>query len=126
MSKSDDKAASLDDLPKIDHERLDVYQAAKEFLVIAHEAVESLPSSLGNLQKQMIKAASSIPLNIAEGTGRNAGKDRSRFLRYADGSARECAAILDVIHACDALEPNKYRQGKELLVRIVSMLTRMA
>ena len=69
----------------------------------------------------MLAAASSITLNIAEGTGRSAGNDQKR----ADGSARECAAILDVLHAYGAIDNSFFDRARTLLVRIISMLNAM-
>jgi four helix bundle protein len=66
----------------------------------------------------------SIPLNIAEGSGRGIGKnpDAQRFYGIARGSALECAAILDVFEAMGLATDH---EAKELLERVVSMLTRL-
>jgi hypothetical protein len=37
----------------------------------------------------------------------------------------ECGAILDVCHALQVVDPSLYQEGKNLLVRIVAMLTKM-
>ena len=50
---------------------------------------------------------------------------RGRFLQIAGGSARECGAILDILYRCGVLDREAVRKGKDLLVRIVAMLTRM-
>ena len=46
------------------------------------------------LQQQLGRAASSIALNLAEGYGRRAPRDRVRFYQIALGSIRECQSIL--------------------------------
>jgi four helix bundle protein len=50
-----------------------------------------------HLKDQMLRASSSICLNLAEGSAKGTYKDRVRFYRIALGSQRECAAILDLI-----------------------------
>jgi four helix bundle protein len=47
---------------------------------------------------QIHRAASSVVRNLAEGAGRT-GKDRKRFYRYADASAREVRGCLDLAAA---------------------------
>ena len=68
----------------------------------------------------------SIPLNIAEGAGEYAIDEKIRFYRMAKRSATECAGILDVCHRLELIEENRYVKGRELLIRIVSMLIKMA
>ncbi|HRR34668.1 MAG TPA: hypothetical protein P5026_11250 [Kiritimatiellia bacterium] len=43
----------------------------------------------------------------------------------ARGAALGCAAIRDILERCGLLDRDAARQGKDLLVRIVAMLTRM-
>ena len=74
---------------------------------------------------QWLRAAQSIPLNIAEGNGKQSLKDKNRFFEIARGSALECASIHDVLRVCDAIDEEPNRRGKSDLKRIVSMLTRL-
>ena len=52
--------------------------------------------------------------------------DKRRFYRMALRSATECAAILDVCRTLRLTEQAPLGQGRDLLLRIVSTLTRMA
>src|SRR5438045_7818785 len=74
------------------------------------------------VKDQLDRASTSVPLNIAEGNGKFAIKDRCRFLDFARGSALECAACLDVLVAKKLSEEAVVRAGKEQLFEIVSML----
>jgi four helix bundle protein len=111
----------------LSHEKLDVYQRAIEFLAAALRIAESLPRGQAPLADQFRRAAMSIPLNIAEGSGRSAGSaDRSRFRGIARGSAMECGAILDVVRLFQVAPEADWVQAKSLLVRIVEMLSKMS
>lgn len=102
-----------------DHEKLNVYQEALKFVVWADEVLDALPKNLA-VYSQLDRAATSIPLNIAEGNGKYTAPDRGRFFDIARGSALECAACLDVLVAKKHLA--QAGSGKEILHRIVSML----
>ncbi len=109
-----------------DHERLDVYRVAIEFVAWADELLDRLPvGKRGSVAKQLERATTSIPLNIAEGNGKRSRKDRSRYLDIARGSALESAACLDVLVARRALTPSDVSKGKNQLRRIVEMLTKL-
>ena len=105
------------------HERLDVYRTAIEFLVLAEEIASSLPRGRAYLADQLRRAATSIPLNVAEGAGEFAPADKARFYRFARRSATECAAILDVCRLLRLAGQAQLVQARELLYRIVAMLT---
>lgn len=109
-----------------DHEKLDVYQRAIEFVVLADGIVENLPRGRAYLADQLHRAATSIPLNIAEGAGEFAPNEKARFYRMAKRSATECAAILDVCRRIDAVTPATHNEARGLLLRIVSMLTKLS
>ena len=67
------------------------YQLAVRFYRIA-KGVE-LP---GHLKDQLRRAASSVALNLGEGSGKRTGADRGRFFLIAMGSIRECQAITEL------------------------------
>ena len=90
------------------------------FLPKAYEIAEVLDREMAS---QLRRAALSINLNIAEGTGRFE-RDQRKFLVTARGSALECAAVLDAMTAL-RLEHPSVVESDGLLVRIVSMLTKM-
>lgn len=48
------------------------------------------------LRDQCLRAASSVVLNLAEGSGKDSAADRRRFYQIAMGSLREVQAILDL------------------------------
>jgi four helix bundle protein len=104
-----------------DHEKLEVYREAVA-LVAWLSLVTEETLRIGEIKDQLDRACSSIPLNIAEGNGKFAPKDRCRFFDIAHGSALECAAALDVLVARAKLSLDQIRPGKERLQKIVRML----
>ncbi len=104
-----------------DHEKLEVYREAIAFIGWLSALLEGTVR-IGEVKDQLDRASTSIPLNIAEGNGKYAPKDRCRFFDIAHGSALECAAGLDVLVAKAKLTADHIRPGKESLQRIVRML----
>ena len=111
--------------PTFDHERLDVYRVSIEYVAFSYQIAKSLGGSNRQARDQWLRAAQSIPLNIAEGNGKQSLKDKNRFFEIARGSALECAAIHDVLKVCNAIDDDSNCRGKSDLKRIVSMLTRL-
>jgi four helix bundle protein len=109
----------------LDHERLDVYQCAIRLVAAVLNLLAKMPKGHAQLADQLRRAAFSIPLNIAEGAGKVTPRDRSRFHAIARGSAMECGAILDIIALLDVPPAADIAPCKALLVRIVSMLSKM-
>jgi four helix bundle protein len=108
-----------------DHEKLDVYRVAIALIVLIDEVVEHLPRGRAYLADQLLRAGTSVPLNIAEGAGEYSASEKIRFYRMARRSATECASIFDVCINLKLIEDARYSQGRELLVRLVAMLTKM-
>jgi four helix bundle protein len=109
-----------------DHERLDVYETAIDFLVVADAISDQLPRGRGYLRDQLQRAALSISNNIAEGAGQYSNDEKLRFYRIAKRSATECAAILDACRALQIIDSELLDRGRQPLLRIVSMLIKMA
>ena len=109
-----------------DHENLDVYPVSIDFIGLSNDIVEHMPKGRAYLVDQFQRAATSITLNRAEGAGEFSVKDKGRFYRIARRSATECAAILDVCSKLTLAEQGRVQTGRELLLRIVAMLTQMA
>jgi four helix bundle protein len=105
-------------------QKLDAYRCATEFLATATRLSDAAPRGYASLSEQLRRAALSIPLNIAEGSGKF-NRDARRFYAIARGSALECAAIVDALEVVGVDVEREVAKARELLVRIVSMLTVM-
>ena len=74
-------------------EGLDIFHLAVEFSVGVHDSIKKFPpEERFDLTSQSRRAANSIVLNIAEGSGRGTKKDFSHFLDVALGSTFETVA----------------------------------
>ncbi len=110
-----------DDL--FEHERLDVYRAAREFLP---RAIALIPAKgERSLLDQLERAGQSILLNIAEGVGRHSRPDKQRFYEIAKGGAMECASVIDILRLKGIGSPEDHARVRALNIRIVQMLSRM-
>ena len=85
-----------------DHEKLEVYQVAIEFVAWSEILLEECKGKAASAKKHLDEASSSIPNNIAEGNGKWSKKDRKKFFEVACGSALECASCLDILVALAA------------------------
>ncbi len=109
----------------LDHERLDVYQLSLDFMAFGNGVIEGLPRGRSHLADQLTRASLSIVLNIA-GAGKHSKPDKRRYYVTARGSATESAALLDVCARLKLLSESGHKAGKEMLVRLVSMLIKLA
>jgi four helix bundle protein len=112
-------------LPMLSFQRLDVYQVSIHFVALITRLSPDASKSSGAVLDQLRRAAASIPLNIAEATGRTGKADIARHFAIARGSAMECAAALDTLAVMNVVDEQTKVTGSAMLERIVMMLTRM-
>ena len=67
------------------------YQLAVQFYKVVQNL--TLPK---HLKDQLLRAASSIALSLAEGRGKGTLPDQKRYFQIAFGSIRECQAVFDL------------------------------
>lgn len=116
----------MEDSPvRLSHERLDLYQASKQFLGLAIQLTDGLSKGHKPLADQTRRASLSILLNIAEAAGKPSLAEGRHHFAIARGSALECGAALDGIHVLAPADRDEIERGKALLAGIVSMLSPM-
>ena len=69
------------------------YQVAVEFYRLARTV-----SAPYHLKDQLLRASSSVVLNLSEGSAKRSVKDRRRFYEIALGSVRECEACVCLLN----------------------------
>lgn len=78
-------------------EKLDVWQKAISLASAIYEVTKRFPNDERfGLTGQLRRAATSVPANIAEGSGRQSKKDFQRFLAHAYGSLMEIVSHLHI------------------------------
>jgi four helix bundle protein len=109
-----------------DHEKLDVYCLELQFITwvtpLLEEVSRAASGTTREVRDQLDRASLSLLLNTAEGNGKRQRQVRAKFFDDARGSATECAACLDALVAKNIATHERILSGKQLLVRIVSML----
>ena len=80
---------------KYNFEGLEIYDLANQFALRIYRVANNFPKEeLFGLTSQIKRAATSVVLNIVEGSGRNSKKDFARFINQAVGSLLEVKAVL--------------------------------
>ena len=107
-------------------ETLSVWQKAIDYADAMLDIAESLPREYRyNIADQLIRAALSIPNNIAEGNGRRGVVESKNFYNIAKGSAYETVNVLVLLERRGLLGTEDYRrryQEAEELCRMLSGL----
>jgi four helix bundle protein len=79
-------------------EKLEVWQLALDYIDLTYELAALLPRSEEyNLKSQICRAATSVSLNIAEGSTSQTDAEQARFLGLAIRSLIETVACLHII-----------------------------
>jgi four helix bundle protein len=107
-----------------DFRKLAVWQKAHALTVrtYAESANLSHPKNF-YLRDQLVRAAISIPANLAEGCGRTGDRELRRFVRIALGSASELEYHLLLARDLGVLPELTYEQLTDSTVEIKRMLT---
>jgi len=100
------------------------HSLALEAAGLAISLVTRVPGRLKSLADQVIRSASSVPANLAEGQGRK-GRDRMHHWRIAYGSAREVDSHLRLLLHAGAVDPNGATRALELFDRVRALTWRL-
>ncbi len=101
--------------------RFEAFDSSFSLIRALRAVVERLRSLDPDLYRQLRRALSSIPMNLAEGASR-CGKDRRHHFRIAEGSAREVDAALRCAEAWGDLETDELRPAFDVLDRLLGLL----
>ncbi|MGE0451419.1 MAG: four helix bundle protein [Vicinamibacterales bacterium] len=106
-----------------DYHQLEIWQRGMAYVVEVYRFSAQLPDGERyNLTAQMRRAATSIPLNIAEGAGCVTNAEFARFLGYAYRSLKEVVTCLEL---CQRIYPVLPAESLEALVDEGNQISRM-
>ena len=105
------------------HRDLIVWQKSMALAVEIYRLTKTFPADERfRMTDQLLRAASSIPANIAEGHARGTRKDYARFVAIARGSLAEAETFLELARDVGLANPENCRRSVELSVEIGRML----
>ena len=82
------------------------------------------PGKFKSLEDQVIRSASSVAANLAEGNSRT-GRDRQHYFRIAYGSAKEVDVHLRILVGAGIIAESKATETLELFDRVRAMTWRL-
>ena len=93
---------------------LRVYKESKELVKSVYRLLEKFPKyetyALGD---QLRRSVTSVPSNIAEGSGRFSVKEKIHFIEIAYGSLTEALCQLDIAHDLEYITDEEFETEKE-------------
>ncbi len=91
------------------YKNMEIFQLSYELAIDIHKMLDKFPEKeKGTIVSQMQRAATSIPLNIAEGSTKKSYREFLQFLTYAYGSAKELDVLLSMSKDLDYLSKKDY------------------
>ena len=100
------------------------HSKAIEAAGIAISLVLKVPAPLKSIADQVVRSASSVPANLAEGAGRS-GRDRNHHYRVAYASAKEVDSHLRLLASSGALDPAQVDTVLRLFDEVRAMTWRL-
>jgi four helix bundle protein len=108
-----------------EHESLDPYPTATEFVALVDRLTMMVPPGRGYLVDELRQSAVAVVGNIAIGASEPEHAGQLRFLSEARRAAVRCAALLDVLRTIEVIAPPQRDSGREMLLQIVERLARL-
>jgi four helix bundle protein len=106
------------------HKELDVWRVSMQLAKNIYRLVDHFPKKEEfRMTSQVVRAAISIPANIAEGNSRGSRRDYAHFVSIARGSAAELETLLLLAKEVGLAPENEFGQITEQTERVGRMLT---
>lgn len=110
-----------------DYRKLEVWNKARALIVSVYRVTRVFPrDELYGMTNQMRRASVSIGANIAEGCGRDGGRELARFLAIASGSASELDCLVVLARDLTFLKKAEYEGLAQDVMEIRRMLNALS
>ena len=112
------------DMEQAAYKDLQVWQKGLEFAEQVIQLIDGLdtPRKHYRLLEQLESAVTSVPMNIAEGKGRESKKEFVHFLYIARGSIYETLTLLEIFKRQGWLVPDTFNRLESSATEIIKML----
>ena len=121
MGMNDPEVAMHDALPSFD---LAAHSKALAAAGVAIRLVMRVPTPMKSIAEQAIRAAASVPANLAEGHGR-CGRDRHHLWRIAYASAKEVDSHLRLLAHAGAVDGGRAAAALQAFDEVRAMTWRL-
>ena len=108
-----------------EHESLDPYPAALEFVALIDRAMMMVPPARGYLVTELQQGATRAAQSIAVGASEPNQTDQLGFLIEGRRAALRCAVLLDAMNVLKVIPQECRDAGRLLLLQIVERLGQM-
>ncbi len=93
------------------YEQLDAWRYADDLAVDVYRLTKRLPPDVRPVVSQILRAAISVPANIAEGYGRGSDREFLQFLTIAHASLYEVTYFLHFLERIEAISPEMHEKA---------------
>jgi four helix bundle protein len=110
---------------KFSFENLEVWRKSVGFSKMVIELTEKIETNRKHFRliEQLESSSSSVPMNIAEGTGRYSRREFIQFLYISRGSLYETVTLLTLAHELRWIDDSQLAEIKSSAVEIAKMLS---
>lgn len=106
-----------------DFRKMEIWNESMDFSIDIYKIQFHQDERFG-LQSQIRRSATSIPANIAEGSGRHTDKDFLHFLDIALGSAFETETHLIITHRLQYISEETFKKLVNIINRIQAKIVK--
>jgi len=103
-------------------EKLDIYRRSLKFSIEICKVSKDFPLKFSRIRSQLIGAAISVPLNIAEGSGRKSEKEKINFYKIARSSLFEIVPLLEICKELNLISKSHQLKFKKEIVELSKMI----